>query len=171
MSLRVSFNEAEVNRATDGRFIEKTGTSPELALTPTIEFQESPLDEADVSDFTGGDCNHLAQRLHERLGWEPVIVTTDGHGWTHVGVRSPDGYVLDAEGISDGSHIVNSDTYAGMFSDEELEASDGDVFLAEMPPAEREFIAAEYEMHTDRGRVERVAEQLIAWVDALGIRR
>ena len=167
----MSFDPSQHPRATDGTFAEKTGASPELALTPTIEFQESPLDEADVSDFTGGDCNHLAQRLHERLGWEPVIVTADGHGWTHVGVRSPEGYVLDAEGISDGSHIVNSDIYVGMFSDEELEASDGDVFLTEMPPAEREFISAEYETYTDRGRVERVAEQLIAWVDTLGIRR
>ena len=166
----MSFDSAQHPRDTSGKFAEKTGASPELALGAPIEFQESPLDEADVDAFTGGDCNHLAQRLYERLGWEPVIVTTDGHGWTHVGVRSPDGYVLDAEGISDGDHILNSDTYAGMFSDEELEASEGEVFLAEMPPTEREFIAAEYETYSDRERVERVAEQLIAWVDALGIR-
>jgi hypothetical protein len=167
----MSFDPAQHPRDTSGQFSEKIGTSPELALAPAIKFQQSPLSESDVEDFTGGDCNHLAHRLHERLGWEPVIITTDGHGWTHVGVRSPEGYVIDAEGISDGEHILNSDEYLDNFSDDELEASDGEVFLAEMPSAERDFIAKEYETYEDRERVERVAEQLVAWVDALGVRR
>jgi hypothetical protein len=165
----MTFNETEVNRATDGKFAEKTGATPEVGLAPVIPFQESPLDEQDISDFTGGDCNHLAQRLHERLGWEPVIITTDGHGWTHAAVRGPDGHVLDATGISDGDHILNDDRYADAFTDEELEAAD-DILLTEMPPTEREFIATEFQTYSDRDRVERVADQLISWLDDMGVR-
>lgn len=160
------FDESKTQRDGQGRFAAHLGEPPEVNLRlADNEFRESPLADGDIDRFTGGDCNHLAQRLHERLGWEPVIITTDGTGWTHVGVRSPEGLVLDASGVSDGSHIVNDDRYYDAFSDEELEASD-DAYLTAMPESERAFLADEYAGFEDRETVERVADELIAWLDS-----
>lgn len=162
----MTFDEAKTSRDGQGRFAAHLGEPPEVNLRlADNEFRESPLSEEDINRFTGGDCNHLAQRLYERLGWEPVIITTDGTGWTHVGVRSPEGTVLDASGISDGSHILNDDRYYDAFSDEELEDAD-DVVLAPMPEGERAFIAEEYAAFEDRETVERVADELITWLDS-----
>ena len=51
-------------------------------------------------DWLWGDCVALALALHERTGWPIVQVVgeRDGRQGFHVGVRMPDGRVLDGEG-------------------------------------------------------------------------
>lgn len=162
----MTFDSTLHPRENDGKFAEKVGSASAVTIPAAIEFQESPLSEADVDRYIGGDCNHLAVALRERLGdeWEPVILTADGHGWTHCALRHPDGRVVDASGLSDGDHILNDDRFVGAFSDEELEDAD-DIWLDTMPDDEQKFIYSDFE-NADKADAYRVADELTAWLKA-----
>lgn len=160
----MTFDSTLHPRETDGKFAEKLGSASDVTIPAPIEFQESPLSEEDVARYTGGDCNHLAVALQERLGdgWKPVILTVDGHGWTHVAVQDSTGRVLDATGISDGDHILYDERYTDAFTEEELETAD-EVWLAPMPDGEQAFIRQGFE-NADKADAYRVADELVAWL-------
>lgn len=55
-----------------------------------------------VRAFTDGDCGYLAFELHRLTGFTPVTASMDyKHQWTHAAVLTPDGRVLDIEGVWD----------------------------------------------------------------------
>lgn len=63
----------------------------------------SSFDEDTIDSYTSGDCYILARVLHE-LGLGELVVVTDGADrWSHMAVRTPEGYILDVEGINDPS--------------------------------------------------------------------
>lgn len=66
----------------------------------------SELHEADRDNYTEGDCYLLAKELHLLGLGELVIVTRaglpeEGKSWTHMAVRTPEGYILDADGLNE----------------------------------------------------------------------
>ena len=66
----------------------------------------SELDESDRETYTEGDCYLLAKELHLLGLGELVIVTREGasdrgRSWTHMAVRTPEGYILDADGLNE----------------------------------------------------------------------
>lgn len=110
----------------------------------------SDLHEGDVEVYTEGDCYLLARELHALGLGELVIVTRDGskdtapelRPWSHMAVRTPEGYVLDADGLNDpgitlqnygdrygDSAVVQPITveeYAGLTSDQSVSIFEGD---------------------------------------------
>ncbi len=58
------------------------------------------------SSFTEGDCGILARTIHRKTGW-PIVVASyapseslEDLDWDHMAVRTPDGRILDATGMS-----------------------------------------------------------------------
>jgi hypothetical protein len=88
--------------------------------------------------FTLGGCWILAEDLHRTTGWPLVLVATsaktrpDGataYGWVHVLVRSPDGRLIDVEGVHDPADVWGrwgeiADDAAADDAEHEAEAGD-----------------------------------------------
>lgn len=64
-------------------------------------FDPDKVDHLTHEVFTCGDCWVLARTLHRKTGWDYIYASTENGGWAHVGVITPDGKVLDIEGLSD----------------------------------------------------------------------
>jgi len=69
----------------------------------------SELHEWTVEIYTEGDCYLLAPEL-AKLGLGELVAIIDGNeplsgstSWTHMAVLTPEGYILDAEGLNDPS--------------------------------------------------------------------
>lgn len=62
--------------------------------------------DEEKSSFTEGDCGILARVIHRKTGW-PIVVASyapsdslENLDWDHMAVRTPDGRILDATGLS-----------------------------------------------------------------------
>jgi len=67
----------------------------------------SELDSETRETYTEGDCYLLALELH-RLGLGELVAVIDPtkpagtrRDWTHMAVRTPEGYILDADGLNE----------------------------------------------------------------------
>lgn len=128
----------------------------------------SELQEADRENYTEGDCYLLAKELHLLGLGELVIVAREGseatspplRSWTHMAVRTPEGYILDADGLNEpgitlqnygdtyGNRAaiqpIDLEDYAGLTSDQAESIFEGDytrgialelqAWLAKVPP-------------------------------------
>jgi hypothetical protein len=78
-------------RAMNGRFAEKLGSAPDLALAHFEEPDEWPFDEYEMDTYTAGECYRLARALEQLGVGELTAVTTedDPTGWNHMVVKLP----------------------------------------------------------------------------------
>ena len=151
---------------TGGQFAPVSHPEPVLTLVADWERPLAPrVTEDDRILYTHHHCEQLAWALHETTGW-PYAAVTDGydantgtHGWLHVGVCTPDGNVLDVEGVHAPDTVL--DTYGESSEDE-----DGDAWLAITPDlAALSVLPGEKldEFDDDaRSRARRVAAALLA---------
>jgi len=63
------------------------------------DYHDDLMHETDEVRYTEGDCNQLAQAIHEATGWL-VSAILDECNCGHVFVTMPDGHVLDVCGVS-----------------------------------------------------------------------
>lgn len=91
-----------------------TASAPEITFWEGKLSIASDFDEYTIDTYTQGDCYILALALH-RLGLGELIAVTDGSpvldgrtSWTHMAVRTPEGYILDVDGLNDPSITLSN---------------------------------------------------------------
>ncbi len=158
----MTFDPSQHPRASSGQFSEKTGSAPEVRVNG---FEPSPLSAEDKSDYSrGGYANmSLVHVLAERLGGEPVVMSQEGSsGWNHIALRTPDGRVLDVNGISNGSHVSENSAYTD--EDDDGYYASFEVALRPVGAEGRNRIARSFAHNVEyQAGAERVADELISW--------
>lgn len=71
-----------------------------MDLTPTAK-NDFDMSSEVVEAFTQGDCWALATEVARVSGWTMVTLsaTDDKEAWCHVAVWTPDGHILDIQGV------------------------------------------------------------------------
>lgn len=119
----------------------------------------SNLDEETRDTYTQGDCYLLALELqHLGLGELVAVMTPTTNytrgAWNHMAVRTPDGYILDADGLNEPGLTLSN--YGDELPDSKLEAITVDEY--------RTLVGGQSESIHDTDEVHQVALKLQAWL-------
>jgi len=113
----------------------------------------------ELNAFANGDCGYLALALNAATGWDIVVITpieaAETDFWYHMGVRMPDGRILDIKGTwdTDTFHdLWDSETYEVAIYDHDVEWATESVH--KRPTKFPDYDAAVYAGHIlDRGKL------------------
>lgn len=84
-------------------------------VTVTWVTDDGTITRDAVEEFTCESCHYLAWTISGLTGWQMMAVAADqsaddeepDYAWVHVGVLTPDGNILDVEGVRDLDEWLN----------------------------------------------------------------
>lgn len=126
--------------------------------------EQNPISQEAREEIYSDFSAELASVIYSKTGWKIALLTADSEGWVYAANELPDGKILDVNDYTeDGSHILNDELLYGLFDEDELEASSGEVSLRILEDSES--FAQSFSPTIEKEFFNEIADSLIEWVD------